>query len=85
MLPVENEDQASALLRFKNGAHGVIETSRINITDQIVRHVDDMRRQIAKRAETGQRFLAVPVENPGRLQLHEKPHQSAGTGDYCAR
>ncbi|WP_210452270.1 Gfo/Idh/MocA family protein [Pantoea ananatis] len=28
-LPVENEDQASALLRFHNGAHGVIETSRI--------------------------------------------------------
>lgn len=26
---VENEDQASALLRFANGAHGVIETSRI--------------------------------------------------------
>ncbi|QUG75200.1 gfo/Idh/MocA family oxidoreductase [Erwinia sp. E602] len=26
---VENEDQASALLRFDNGAHGVIETSRI--------------------------------------------------------
>lgn len=29
LLPVENEDQASALLRFSNGAHGVIETSRI--------------------------------------------------------
>ena len=29
MLPVENEDQASALLRFSNGAHGVVETSRI--------------------------------------------------------
>jgi len=29
LLPVENEDQASALLRFKNGAHGVFETSRI--------------------------------------------------------
>jgi len=29
LLPVENEDQASALLRFKSGAHGVIETSRI--------------------------------------------------------
>ncbi len=28
-LPVENEDQASALLRFQNRAHGVIETSRI--------------------------------------------------------
>ncbi|PKH26250.1 myo-inositol 2-dehydrogenase [Enterobacterales bacterium CwR94] len=28
-LPVENEDQASALLRFENGAQGVIETSRI--------------------------------------------------------
>jgi len=28
-LAVENEDQASALLRFRNGAHGVIETSRI--------------------------------------------------------
>ena len=29
LLPVENEDQASALLRFAQGAHGVIETSRI--------------------------------------------------------
>ncbi len=29
MRDVENEDQASALLRFANGAHGVIETSRI--------------------------------------------------------
>ncbi|MFU9138766.1 Gfo/Idh/MocA family protein [Erwinia tasmaniensis] len=29
MREVENEDQASALLRFANGAHGVIETSRI--------------------------------------------------------
>ncbi|WP_428943436.1 Gfo/Idh/MocA family protein [Pantoea sp. FN060301] len=29
MREVENEDQASALLRFENGAHGVIETSRI--------------------------------------------------------
>lgn len=29
MREVENEDQASALLRFANGAHGVIETARI--------------------------------------------------------
>ncbi|QDJ12696.1 myo-inositol 2-dehydrogenase [Mergibacter septicus] len=29
LIPVENEDQASALLRFKNGAMGTIETSRI--------------------------------------------------------
>nr|WP_154324800.1 Gfo/Idh/MocA family oxidoreductase [Pantoea sp. 201603H] len=29
LVPVENEDQASALLRFKQGAQGVIETSRI--------------------------------------------------------
>nr|MBA2814671.1 myo-inositol 2-dehydrogenase [Candidatus Pantoea persica] len=30
--PVENEDQASELLRFQNGAHGVIETSPIVVT-----------------------------------------------------
>ncbi|HBO37420.1 MAG TPA: myo-inositol 2-dehydrogenase, partial [Pasteurellaceae bacterium] len=29
MLPVENEDQASALVRFANGCMGTIETSRI--------------------------------------------------------
>lgn len=29
LIPVENEDQASALLRFKNGVMGTIETSRI--------------------------------------------------------
>lgn len=83
MAPVENEDWASALLRFDNGARGLIETSRVSVGDQnnygfVVHGTQgfiqwNFRRMSELVISTGENY-----ENQGAMTIYVGP----GDGDY---
>lgn len=69
--PVENEDYVGSLVRFGNGARGVIEASRVSVGDQCAYDFEihgtrgyvawDFRRMGELRVSAGDQFLNQPV------------------------